>query len=482
MTAIPDAGPGSGADTDIGTDAGSRLPREVDADFTPAHILAALPRTGRPPAPQPIAGVAEAALADQWWHPGHTAPATPPGTMPIPVPGAPPAPAAVDTTAVKTAAVETAAAPVRACDAELLHRFETARLWRPPVEAHTRALTPATAQAWLLLANHWLGVNAASGDLRFLNAACKLLGTVWMRQHADQWNTPNLLPHVRATAALLDDACAQLADRLSRRALPPIPAQPAPAPLVPVPTVVPAGVPAGVAAGVPVAGKLKAAILAGAGSSSPPAFLAHARDLGADIAAVCWYGSPPEQTVTSAYDSAWYPPAPPRQPLPASDLPCIQAHATDWEQAAAVLTRWQPDLLILLGMPIVPAEILAIPSMGTLNAHNGALPTYRGMDAVGWALLNNDPITCTVHQVNAGVDTGPVLLTQAVPFHPAPTLRQRVKSTQLTLLAAVTAHTAAARSLPDGCPQPPHLARQFYRLHPHLKRIMNASPYGTGVQ
>ncbi|MFI6281686.1 formyltransferase family protein [Streptomyces sp. NPDC050988] len=145
-----------------------------------------------------------------------------------------------------------------------------------------------------------------------------------------------------------------------------------------------------------------------------------------------------------------------------------------------MLARWEPDLLVLLGMPIVPTAILTIPTLATINAHNGALPTYRGMDAVGWALLNNDPITCTVHRVTAGVDTGPVLLTQAVPLSPRQTLRRRVKSTQLTLLSAVTAHTATARQLPDGVSQSPHLARQFYRLHPHLKRILDASPYGTG--
>jgi len=473
VTTRPDTSAGHHNDAD----AQNRPPltEVIDADFTPAHILAALPRTGRPAAPGPNAGVAEAALTGRWWQPDLTAPARSydavPSTAYGAAHGAPPDPVAepAGETAPLEAAVAEPTASVRRCDAELLHRFETSRLWRPPVEAHTRALTPAAAKAWLLLARHWLGVSAASGDLRFLNAACKLLGTVWMRRHADRWSTPDLLPDIQATAALVDAACAELAERLSRRALPPMSC-----PAVPEP----AGEPFTVAA----AGQLKTVILAGAGSSSPSAILPHARGLGVEVSAVCWYGSPPEQEVTSAYDSAWYPPAPPRAPHPAPDLPAAQAHVTGWQDAAAVLARWQPDLLILLGMPIVPADILALPAVGTLNAHNGALPTYRGMDAVAWALLNNDPIICTVHQVTAGVDTGPVLLTQPVPFHPAPSLRRRVKSTQLTLLTAVTAHTVTVGRLPDGHRQPAHLARQFYRLHPHLKRIMNASPYGTGNQ
>ncbi|MDF5758399.1 formyltransferase family protein [Spongiactinospora sp. TRM90649] len=468
-----------GTSTGIGTATGSHLsaPEAVDADFTPAHILAGFPRVVRFLAPEPIAEVAEAALAGRWWQPGPTPPAIPGGAAPGTPLSAPPGTAtdmAGDRAAVENTTAETAVASPGGCDADLLHRFETARLWRPPVQAHTHALTPAMAKAWLLLADHWLGVNAASGDLRFLNAACKLLGTVWMRRHADRWSTPDLLPNIQATAALVDDACAELADRLSRRSLPPMPAPAEPKPAVFSPVVDPTDVPA--------AGTMKTVILAGAGSSSPSAFLAYARGLGVEAAAVCWYGSPPQQTVSSAYDSAWYPPAPSHRPSPAPNLPATQAHVTAWEDVTVVLARWQPDLLILLGMPIVPREILTIPTLGTLNAHNGALPTYRGMDAVAWALLNNDPIICTVHQVDVGVDTGPVLLTQPVSLVPMPTLRQRVKSTQLTLLAAITAHTATTGHLPEGQPQAPHLARQFYRLHPHLKRIMNASPYGTGDQ
>ncbi|MGW4412665.1 formyltransferase family protein [Nonomuraea sp. NPDC004702] len=469
----PGAGPGAGTAADA---AGSRPPvveaaEVVDADFTPARILAELPRTGHPAAPEPVAGLAEAALADQWWQIGPNAPTMPHDTMPDTLPSAPPGSAAATAGASNT---PTAAAPVRDRDAELLHRFETSPLWRPPIESRSRALTPAGAKAWLLLARHWLGVSAASGDLRFLNAACKLLGTVWTRHRADQWSTPDLLPDIRAVAALVDDACAELANRLSHRVLPPTPA--------PAPSEPPLSEPAGELLGTSASGRLTTVILAGAGSSSPPALFTHLRDLGVEASAVCWYGSPPEQAAPSAYDSAWYPPTPPHPPGPAPDVPAPQAHVTSWPDAAAALTRWQPDLLILLGMPIVPAEILAIPTIGTLNAHNGALPTYRGMDAVAWALLNNDPIICTIHQVNAGVDTGPVLLTRPVPLAPPPTLRQRVKDTQLTLLAAVTAHIVTKGRLPDGHPQPPHLARQFYRLHPHLKRIMNASPYGTGDQ
>jgi hypothetical protein len=63
-----------------------------------------------------------------------------------------------------------------------------------------------------------------------------------------------------------------------------------------------------------------------------------------------------------------------------------------------------------------------------------------------------------------------------VPVAPVGTLAARVKTTQLRLLLAGAAHVASAGVLPDLTPQPAG-GTQFYRLHPHLKRLLDASPY-----
>jgi methionyl-tRNA formyltransferase len=128
-------------------------------------------------------------------------------------------------------------------------------------------------------------------------------------------------------------------------------------------------------------------------------------------------------------------------------------------------------------MPIVPALVLDTARLGVLNAHNGALPGYRGMDAVGWALLNNDPVVCTLHLARPAVDTGEVLACHVVPIDPLHTLRRRVKATQMQLLVSGAAYVAATGHLPEATPQP-QAWRQFYRLHPHLKRLLDSSPYG----
>jgi methionyl-tRNA formyltransferase len=115
--------------------------------------------------------------------------------------------------------------------------------------------------------------------------------------------------------------------------------------------------------------------------------------------------------------------------------------------------------------------VLSQARLGVINAHNGALPQYRGMDAVGWAVLNNDPIVCTVHRAAPAVDQGDLLATRTVPYGPPASLRSRVKAAQLDLLQAVTLQAVATGQLPVGIPQGP--GRQYYRLHPHLKRVLD---------
>jgi hypothetical protein len=265
---------------------------------------------------------------------------------------------------------------------------------------------------------------------------------------------------------LLGAASDHLADRLRNRLT--VTTLPAPAPTSPVDLGV-APVPAGHAPG-------SVAVLAGAGSAGAQRFLHSARVAGIPVTTVCWYGSTSEDTksIRSGYADAWYPPkegdhAPAL--VPASLHPS-QVAAPTWDAVATVLRDQPTDLIVLLGMPIVPEPILQLARLGVINAHNGALPTYRGMDAVGWAVLNNEPIICTLHLAAPAVDQGDLLAAAPVPLIPTGGLRDRVKSTQLRLLLAAARFTATTGRLPTTTPQADG-GRQFYRLHPHLKRLLD---------
>lgn len=69
------------------------------------------------------------------------------------------------------------------------------------------------------------------------------------------------------------------------------------------------------------------------------------------------------------------------------------------------------ELCVLADCGVVPPVVLAVPSFGTINAHPGVLPDYRGLDTPLWAVHEGrfDKVGCSLHVVDAGIDTGPIL-------------------------------------------------------------------------
>lgn len=441
MTAAPEARPGS------------RWPvrHRADGDFTVSQI------TGASPSSVPLAGgpwpaVARAALDSRLWQPGA---AVRPGAV---------------TAAARHDRTRDPAPPGGPDDAALLRAFETAPLWNPPVADAVAGLTPAEAWAWLTLAGHWTATAAADGDLRYLNTACKLLGAVWARYGwppRDQ-RDDGLADLAASVARLIDGTCGQARRRLEARlALPAAPAETGSTRMPP--TRPPRGGRAPVIA-----------VLAAAGSGTAARFTAAAAAARVPVSLLCWYEPPRPPGPESGYASAWYPPAtgpaPAAPPVP-GHLP--QARAQSWDEVTALLGSRGADLVILAGMPVVPGRVLEAARLGFLNAHNGALPAYRGMDAVGWALLGNDPVTCTLHIARPAVDAGEIIASLPVPAAPAGTLRDRVKDAQVQLLLRAAAYTAGHGRLPDAVPQQPGAARHCYRLHPHLKRLLDTTAYAA---
>ncbi len=358
-------------------------------------------------------------------------------------------------------------APTEA-DAALLHRIETASLFRPPVREHLATLTPAVGAAWLALAARWTDLSRSCDDLRFLNAACKLTGAVWLHHQrrgiGGAWREPGLTGQLAAVGHLLNGATVQVRRRLAHRLL------------LAEPTM--SGGEMLGSARFTSQGRARIVVLAGAGSRSAGRLVTAATVAGLPITAMCCYApTPAGLAVSSNYSSAWYPPAPPDLATPTVIPDSVPATtAATWDEVAAAIRAADADLVLLVGMPIVPARVLEAARLGVLNAHNGALPSHRGMDAVGWALLHNQPIVCSLHLVRPAVDAGEVVAAHPVPVAPAHTLAARVKTTQLRLLLACGAHVAATSALPDLTPQPAG-GTQFYRLHSHLKRLLDASPY-----
>ena len=81
-------------------------------------------------------------------------------------------------------------------------------------------------------------------------------------------------------------------------------------------------------------------------------------------------------------------------------------------QSLILLDKIKPDVIAFTGGGLIRKDALSIPSIGVLNCHSGILPHYRGMDVVEWALAEEhfDQVGLTLHLMDSGVDTGPILL------------------------------------------------------------------------
>ncbi|MEQ1743364.1 MAG: formyl transferase [Candidatus Nitrotoga sp.] len=71
----------------------------------------------------------------------------------------------------------------------------------------------------------------------------------------------------------------------------------------------------------------------------------------------------------------------------------------------------RPDIIAVFGTSLIKGALLTRGSLGIINLHGGLSPEYRGADCTFWALYNGEPekIGCTLHFIDAGIDTGKLL-------------------------------------------------------------------------
>jgi methionyl-tRNA formyltransferase len=87
-------------------------------------------------------------------------------------------------------------------------------------------------------------------------------------------------------------------------------------------------------------------------------------------------------------------------------------------EAQARLRNYGPDLLVVVAYGLIlPRKVLAIPRLGCWNVHASLLPRWRGAAPVQRAILAGDTETgACLMQMEAGLDTGPVLLSESTPI------------------------------------------------------------------
>ena len=82
-----------------------------------------------------------------------------------------------------------------------------------------------------------------------------------------------------------------------------------------------------------------------------------------------------------------------------------------------------PDLIVVVAYGrILPRAVLELPRYGCINVHASLLPKYRGAAPIQWAILDGETETgVTIMQMDAGLDTGDMLLVKKTPIDPEET-------------------------------------------------------------
>jgi methionyl-tRNA formyltransferase len=84
------------------------------------------------------------------------------------------------------------------------------------------------------------------------------------------------------------------------------------------------------------------------------------------------------------------------------------------------LAEYRADVAVVAAFgQILPKPVLDVPARGSINVHASVLPRYRGAAPIAWAIMRGETETgITTFQMDPGMDTGDVLLTEVTPIGP----------------------------------------------------------------
>ena len=156
----------------------------------------------------------------------------------------------------------------------------------------------------------------------------------------------------------------------------------------------------------------------------------------------------------------------------------IEVGPLDSAEALRAIEALRPDVAVHAGAGILRTAVLRIPRLGTLNAHMGILPHYRGMNVAEWSRLAGDVVGCTVHLIAEGIDTGDIICCRAVPLtdiRGIAQLRAAVNEAQIALLGEAVRYTVATGTLPPRRAQTADEGRQYFTMHPELRELLQTA-------
>lgn len=133
-------------------------------------------------------------------------------------------------------------------------------------------------------------------------------------------------------------------------------------------------------------------------------------------------------------------------------IPVHQPERVRRAESVELLRGLAADLMVVVGYgQIIPQSIIDLPRYGILNVHASLLPKYRGAAPIQWAIANGETETgVTIMQIDAGLDTGDMLLKERTAIGPdetAPELSARLAPMGAELLCEAIRQIAAGTAI-----------------------------------
>ncbi|MBU6246943.1 MAG: methionyl-tRNA formyltransferase [Xanthomonadaceae bacterium] len=161
-------------------------------------------------------------------------------------------------------------------------------------------------------------------------------------------------------------------------------------------------------------------------------------------------------------------PSPVKQAALDAGIPVEQPESLKDAEARERLAAHAPDLMVVVAYGLIlPRKVLAIPRLGCWNVHASLLPRWRGAAPIQRAILAGDAESgVDLMQMEAGLDTGPVLLERRTPIGPDATggsLHDRLSALGAEVLAEGLRRVMAGETL-TATPQPEAGATYAHKL------------------
>ena len=158
-------------------------------------------------------------------------------------------------------------------------------------------------------------------------------------------------------------------------------------------------------------------------------------------------------------------------------LSCTIVRGLNDPEVIAAARAFAPDLVLSVRFSFrFQPEFLAPARLGAINVHPGRLPDYAGLYPHFYSMLAGEPsLGCSVHQVDEGIDSGPLLAAGEVPIAQVTRLLQ---PTSTAISSATGWSSRSSRGWPAGDASPANPTRAVNSGSIPIRRRRNFAPFG----